>query len=67
MVCQNLLFDGKKVTFNLEKPFKTIYEFASRSLWQELQNDYRTLIGVTIDKSDVNLPSKISNEEQKNV
>lgn len=36
-------------------------------LWQELQNDYRTLIGVTIDKSDVNLPSKISKEEQKNV
>lgn len=35
--------------------------------WQELQNDYRTLIGVTIDKSDVNLPSKISKEEQKNV
>ena len=37
MVCQNLLFDGKKVTFNLEKPFKTIYEFASRSLWQGRQ------------------------------
>jgi len=36
-------------------------------VWQELQNDYRTLIGVTIDKSDVNLPSKISKEEQKNV
>jgi hypothetical protein len=36
-------------------------------IWQELQNDYRTLIGVTIDKSDVNLPSKISKEEQKNV
>ncbi|MCA9329155.1 hypothetical protein KDA11_00780 [Candidatus Saccharibacteria bacterium] len=36
-------------------------------IWQELRYDYRTLIGVTIDKSDVNLPSKISNEEQKNV
>lgn len=35
--------------------------------WQELQNDYRTLIGVTIDKSDVILPSKISKEEQENV
>lgn len=43
---------------------RRIVEFMS---WQELQNDYRTLIGVTIDKSDVNLPSKISKEEQKNV
>lgn len=44
--------------------FITVIE---KLLWQELQNDYRTLIGVTIDKSDVNLPSKISKEEQKNV
>lgn len=50
-------------TITLNTSFLTYVQ----SYWQELQNDYRTLIGVTIDKSDVNLPSKISKEEQKNV
>ena len=35
-------------------------------LWQELQNDYRTLIGVESGKSDVKIPSKNSAEEQNN-
>lgn len=35
--------------------------------WQQLQYDYRTLIGVTADKSDVKIPSNNNTEEQKNV
>lgn len=52
--------------FCSKKVYKSICKIHEKT-WQELQNDYRTLIGVTIDKSDVNLPSKISKEEQKNV
>ena len=60
----HILFDRKS-----QKNFTGVeFDYISSKLkWQELQNDYRTLIGVTIDKSDVNLPSKISKEEQKNV
>lgn len=34
MICQNLFWDGKNFTFNLLKPFDTIYHHTSSSLWQ---------------------------------
>jgi len=33
-VCQNLLFDGKKVKFNLLQPFDDIYAMSSSNVWQ---------------------------------
>ena len=38
-----------------------------KTTWQEIQYDYRTLIGVESDKTDVKIPSENSTEEQKNV
>ncbi|MDQ5913752.1 MAG: hypothetical protein QG623_371 [Patescibacteria group bacterium] len=41
-VCQNLLFDGKKVKFNLLQPFDDIYAMSSSNVWQEIADAFQT-------------------------
>ena len=61
----NRLLTNKNASLTCGVSWRVLADCPQNPAWQALQNDYRTVIGVTIDKSDVNLPSIISKEEQK--